>query len=186
MKLAYADPPYLGCCGLYSHRHEAPYGCWDDPDTHRELIQRLRDEYPDGWALSLSSPSLEEILHICREVVGPNQVRVGQWVKPFASFKPNVNPAFAYEPVIFYGGRKRGRELPTLRDWIAENITMEKGLTGAKPPKFCYWLFEFLGMQADDEFCDLFPGTGIVSQAWEIFKGSDTQLANLPLFVEAL
>jgi hypothetical protein len=179
MNICYADPPYIGQAERhYSH----------DPNCaevdHWELITQLMSF--DGWALSLSSPSLEEILHICREVVGPNQVRVGQWVKPFASFKPNVNPAFAYEPVIFWGGRRRGRDLPTLRDWIAENITMEKGLAGAKPLKFCYWLFEFLGMQPGDEFTDLFPGTGIVSQAWEIFKkDTDAQLVNLPMFIEA-
>jgi hypothetical protein len=185
MRIAFADPPYLGCCGLYDHRHEAPYGCWDDIGTHRHLIRCLCSGYPDGWALSLNSPSLEEILHVCREVIGPNQARVGTWVKPFASFKPNVNPAYAWEPVIFYGGRKRGRDLPTVRDWVAENITMEKGLTGAKPLKFCYWLFEFLGMQAEDEFCDVFPGTGIVGQAWEIYKSNSVaQLVNLPMFVE--
>jgi hypothetical protein len=178
VKIAYADPPYIGQAERhYSH----------DPQCaevdHRELIARMSRDY-DAWALSLSVPSLEEIMHICREVLGQNQVRVGSWVKPFASFKPNVNPAYAWEPVIFWGCRKRGRDLPTVRDWVAENITMEKGLTGAKPPKFCYWLFEFLGMQPEDDFYDLFPGTGIVGQAWEIYKSnSAAQLVNLPLFV---
>lgn len=182
LKIAYADPPYLGCCSLYGHYH--PDGlCWDEPETHRRLVKRLRDEFPDGWALSLSSVSLEEMMHICREVIGPNRVRVGSWVKPFASFKPNVNPAFAWEPVIFYGGRKRGRDVDTLRDWVAENITMEKGLVGAKPLKVCYWLFEFLGMQDGDELVDLYPGTGIVGRAWEVYQNcTAAQLLNLPLF----
>ncbi len=26
MRLAYADPPYLGLCKLYGHRHEDPWG----------------------------------------------------------------------------------------------------------------------------------------------------------------
>lgn len=178
MRIAYADPPYIGQAKKhYSH----------DPNCaevdHQELITQLMNY--DGWALSLSTPSLEGILHICREVVGENQVRIGSWVKPFASFKPNVNPAFAWEPVIFYGGRKRGRDLPTLRDWLAENITMQKGLAGAKPLKFCFWLFEFLGMEPQDEIIDLFPGTGVVTVAWEIFSNNtDAQIFDLPMFLD--
>jgi hypothetical protein len=38
---------------------------------------------------------------------------------------------------------------------------------GKKPNKFCYWLFECLGLQSHDEFIDLFPGTGNVNLAWE-------------------
>src|SRR5690606_1435371 len=57
VRLAYADPPYLGCCRLYQHHH--PDGrCWDDLETHRLLVERLCDEYPDGWALSATSSSL--------------------------------------------------------------------------------------------------------------------------------
>ena len=52
MKFCYADPPYLGCCRLYGHRHEEPYGCWDLPETHAQLIAHLEETYPDGWAMS--------------------------------------------------------------------------------------------------------------------------------------
>lgn len=41
MNFAYADSPYLGCCGLYGHRHEAPFGCWDEPETHALLIANM-------------------------------------------------------------------------------------------------------------------------------------------------
>lgn len=97
-------------------------------------------------------------------------MRVMAWVKPFAAFKVNVNPAYAWEPVIVWGGRKRGRELPTVRDWVSENITMRKGLSGVKPARFSWWLFEVLGAQPDDEFHDLFPGSGAVTDAWIAYR----------------
>ncbi len=130
---------------------------WDTPEAHRDLIGRLVADYPDGWALCASSPSLWTLLPMC-----PPDVRVMAWVKPFASFKPNVNPAYAWEPVIVRGGRKRGRDLPTVRDWLAECITLRKGLTGAKPPAFCHWVLDVLHALPEDTVDDLFPGTGIM------------------------
>jgi hypothetical protein len=158
VKFAYADPPYVGCANLYPEKQEVDHGA---------LFAQLRDGYPDGWALSASSPSLPYLLGLpdC-----PAEVRIAAWVKPFASFKPNVNPAYAWEPVIFYGGRKRTREAPTVRDWVSCPITLRKGLTGAKPERFCYWLFDLLGMEPGDQLDDLFPGTGIVSRSWETWQ----------------
>ena len=161
VRMAYADPPYLGCCGLYGHFHGDDGRCWDDVETHRALVERLVSEFPAGWALSLSVPSLWTILPMC-----PAGVRVGAWVKPFASFKPNVPRAWTWEPVIFSGGRERGRDEPTVRDHVSEPITLKRGLTGAKPRRFCFWVFDFLGLEPGDEFVDVFPGTGGVSAAW--------------------
>ena len=160
--VAYADPPYLGCCGLYQHHH--PDGrCWDDPETHRLLIERLVAEYPDGWAMSLTSSSLRRILPLC-----PEDVRVGSWVKPFASFKPNITPAYAWEPVIWRGGHPKTYRNggTTVRDWVSEPMSMRRGTYGAKPLRFCFWLFEVLGLDADDTLVDLFPGSGAVTAAW--------------------
>jgi len=158
MKLAYADPPYIGQANKYPEKKEV---------DHQKLILEL--ETYDGWALSASSPSLKSILSLC-----PDNVRVGAWVKPFASFKPNVNPAYAWEPVIFKPARGYPREEPTVRDWIKHNITLQQGLVGAKSYEFCFWIFRILGARGDeDEFSDLFPGTGIVTRAWEGWKQSD-------------
>lgn len=163
MRFAYADPPYLGCCGLYDHEHGDDGLCWDDVTTHLHLIDRLIREFPDGWAVSLSSPSLRHLIGVC-----PDDARVGAWVKPFASFKPNVNPGYAWEPVIFRGGRsaadRGGREVATVRDFVSAPITLRKGLTGAKPPKFCRWVADFLGYQEGDELVDVFPGTGVMGR----------------------
>ena len=109
--------------------------------------------------------SLKFILSLC-----PDDVRVAAWVKPFCAFKPNVNPAYAWEPVIIKGGRKLGREVVTVRDWIAESITLNKGLCGVKPKAFCFWLFDFVGLQSGDVFYDIFPGSGAVGKAWQEYR----------------
>ena len=49
---------------------------------------------------------------------------------------------------------------------------MKKGLSGAKPKDFCFWLFEVLGMEKEDTLDDLFPGTGIVTELLKEWKGN--------------
>jgi hypothetical protein len=167
LRACVADPPYLGYRGLYQHHH--PDGrCWDDVETYRMLIDRLGAEFPDGWALCCSSPSLRTLLPLC-----PEDVRIGAWVKPFHAFKRGVRPAYAWEPVLYRGGRNRhhppppkGGQATTPRDWVSASITLRRGLTGAKPESFCFWLFGVLGLRPGDELIDLFPGTGAVSDAW--------------------
>ncbi len=159
MKFAYCDPPYLGqSVRLYGDHPEA--ALYDTLDGHRALIERLCMEYPDGWAMSLSSPSLRSILPLC-----PADVRVLAWVKPFAAFKPNVGVAYAWEPVIFRGGRNRTREQDTVRDWLAENITLMRGFPGAKPDAFTFWIMDVLNVQPGDTMDDLFPGSGACGAA---------------------
>jgi hypothetical protein len=161
VRFAYADPPYIG----QAKRHYS-----SDPNAaevnHRLLIGYLCDSF-DAWALSLSSPSLRLILPLC-----PDDVRIAAWVKPFASFKPGVRLAYAWEPVILRGARKGTREDSTVRDWVGANITLERGLSGAKPYGFCAWLFEALGAQPVDDFTDVFPGSGAVTRAWESWRAA--------------
>ena len=129
MKFAYADPPYLGCCRRYEHRHQEPWGCWDETDEHEALMLRLDREY-DGWAYSCSSTSLQELLPLA-----PAGVRVAAWVKPFAAFKRNVRIAYTWEPVLFRPGRDSSKAgAPVGRDHLSQVITLKRGLTGAKPP----------------------------------------------------
>lgn len=157
MRFAYADPPYLGCGKLYKDHPD-----WQDCDTigwHFALINRLVTEFPDGWALSMTSGNLHDILPLV-----PKEARIAAWVKPFAIFKPNVNPAYTWEPVIFMGGRKGDRTRPTVRDHLSCNITLKKGLTGAKPEAFCEWILQLLGYENGDTLEDIFPGTGVMSK----------------------
>lgn len=159
MRMCYADPPYIG----QAKKHYGQFGGTEV--DHAALVAQLEREYPDGWALSLSSPTLRQILELC-----PRDVRVMAWVKPFASFKPGVNPGYCWEPVIVRGGRPRTREQDTVRDFISANITLRRGMPGAKPDAFCYWLFEVLNLEPDDEFVDLFPGSGAITRAWEKWR----------------
>lgn len=167
LRVAYADPPYLGTSKFgaahhYGEHHDEAADA-NDPEWHRQGIARMVEDFPDGWALSLSSPSLRTILPMC-----PTDARVSAWVKPFASFKPGVNPAYCWEPVIWRGGRtakeRGGREALTVKDFVSANITLKKGLSGAKPEAFCRWLFDLLGLRPGDELVDLFPGTGIMGE----------------------
>jgi hypothetical protein len=159
MNAAYADPPYIGMA--QKHYRDDPQCAEVD---HAELISRLCRDY-DAWALSLSSPTLATILPLC-----PPDVRVGAWVKPFAVFKANVNPAYAWEPVIFRGGRAIGRNIATVTDWVSCSITLQRGVVGAKPARFCYWVFAMLGLEANDTLHDLYPGSGAVGRAWESYR----------------
>lgn len=55
-------------------------------------------------------------------------------------------------------------------DWVMANTTFKTGCPGSKPEKFCFWLFEILGMEPGDELVDIFPGSGAVMRAWENFQ----------------
>ena len=158
LRIAYADPPYLGQA---ARRYGDP--TYDNVDEHASLFRRLDADF-DGWAYSLGA-TMAEVKALAPYF--PDDARLGAWVKPFAVFKPGVNPAYAFELVVFKPARRRGRDLPTVRDWVSANITLKKGLTGAKPEAFSFWIFEILGAQPHDEFVDLFPGTGAVTEAWK-------------------
>ena len=166
MRFGYADPPYPGQSAKHYRDHPDYAG---EVDTY-DLLARLDLDF-DGWALHTASTTLEEVLRAVadKRIQG---TRVMAWVKPFAAFKRNVPVAYAWEPVVVKAVRKpvvSGRIV--MRDWIAEPITLKRGLTGAKPAKVCRWVFEVAGLQPADEMCDLFPGTGAVSRAWEEWKG---------------
>ena len=162
MRLGYADPPYPGCAHMY--REHPDYAGEVD---HAELIARLEADY-DGWVLHTSSPAARDILPLC-----PDDARLMAWVKPFAAFKRNVPVAYAWEPVIVKAARKPTvTDLMVLRDWVSEPITMQRGLTGAKPEAVCWWAFEVMGAVPDDELHDLFPGTGAVTRAWETWRNT--------------
>lgn len=161
MRATYADPPYLGLAEKFYGELHPEAAIYDQPETHKRLIERLSDEN-DAWALSMSTTTLRLMLPWC-----PEDVRIGAWVKPFASFKMNVTHAFAWEPVLFRFHRKRTREQGTWRDFIAEPITLKRGFRGAKPERVCFWIFEGLNLAEGDEFCDMFPGSGAVTRAYE-------------------
>jgi hypothetical protein len=182
MRFGFADPVYLGCARLYPEHPNSRI--WNDPATHHALIDVLSVAYPDGWALCLSTPSLRTLLPMC-----PADVRIGSWVKTFCAFKKGVRPAYAWEPVIFRGGRNKNHPPPekggkqtTPKDFLLDDtaerapwddtaspafagpITLKKGLTGAKSEKFCEWVLDLLNVLPGDEVVDLYPGTGVMGR----------------------
>lgn len=177
MRFAYADPPYLGCGARYYAKHHSAAADFDKIETHKALIDRLCLEYTDGWALSCGSSNLQDLLPLC-----PQGVRVAAWVKPFTPFVKKTIPAYAWEPVIFTGGRARKlSSIHYTRDWLAASWRPGTGLTGAKPRDFCMWIFDLLGADRDDHFDDLFPGSGAVSAAWVELCGLQ-RAGDAPLF----
>lgn len=168
MRFAYADPPYFGHGKrLYGTYHEQA-AHWDSQDSHIQLVQELVNGFPDGWALSCNPTDLQWLLPHC-----PPTVRVCAWAKSFHRLRPLVNVQHSWEPVILQEGRIiRGRK-PMLRDHLVTPIAMRKGLPGAKPQAFCLWVLNLLGYNpAEDELCDLFPGSGAMAQAIETMNNS--------------
>jgi hypothetical protein len=181
MKFAYADPPYIG----NAHRFYKNRPDYAGEVDHKALLERLYEEFPDGWALSASMISLWDLIPM---VPKSWKCRIAVWCKRFTGRPGDIaqrRPAYGWEPVIWRGGRQLPRATFRL-DWlICNNIAAIPaqlkhskgwGFPGAKPDEFCYWLFELLNMQAGDEFIDLFPGTGRVSRAWEIYQAAGMRL----------
>jgi hypothetical protein len=162
--IAYADPPYLGCSSMHygDHPESANY---DNIRFHADLIRHLIDDYPDGWALSCNPKDLREYLPLM-----PKDVRIAAWCKTWHRIRPNVTVQYAWEPLIYRGGRNLSGRKPMVRDWMSCAATRLRGTIGAKPEPFCYWLFNLLGMGPDDELVDMFPGSGAVMSAWRTFK----------------
>lgn len=159
MRFAYADPPYLGLAAKF-------YGdaTYDSLEAHRDLLVALDRDYP-AWAYSLHSPSLPQLAPLL-----PTGARIAAWVKPWASFKPGVDPAYTWEPIFFRSARKWSRTGTTARDYCAAAIATERKFKGAKASRFCFWLFDLLGAGPHDEFVDLFPGSGAVTKAWQSYR----------------
>ena len=171
MRFAYADPPYPG-------QAKRLYG--DHPDyagevDHGELVARLMDEFPDGWALSTSASALELVLPLCppptwsmknkgRRLDGTG-VRVLAWCRTHVPWRP-VGIQYGWEPVILYGGRRKNKSAGFVRDYLCNGDQADAGFVGAKPYSFCSWIFECLGAEHGDELVDIYPGSGAVGHAW--------------------
>lgn len=155
MRFAYADPPYPGLANYYPERAEV---------DHASLVDRLVQEFPDGWALSTSSKALRDVLALC-----PPDVRICAWFHGPRRTKSRRALA-SWEPLIVW----RGRPLPTavvqdLSDGLIDESRYRAfpgAMIGMKPPGFAEWLFRQLGAVPGDELADLFPGSGAIGRAW--------------------
>lgn len=163
VRLAYADPPYPGRAARH-YRNHADFGGEVD---HPALIALLDAEY-DGWALSTGAHALREVL--AAVPAGPG-IRVACWYKTNA--EPPLNKAalwhYSWEPVIVRPARARKR----VRDVLCAGAPMGVlggSLVGQKPRAFCDWVFDLLGAEGEDDFTDLFPGSGAVGAAWDSWR----------------
>lgn len=165
-RMAYADPPYPGKSGLY--RGHPDFGGEVD---HRELVEQLATDFPDGWALSTSSEALQDVL-----AVAPAGVSVAAWFRGERP-TPSYSPLRAWEPVVVWGGRKYlspvdERRVDALVHVSRARLTDRARVIGAKPGEFCWWLFDLLGALPGDELVDLFPGSGGVARAWRYLSSA--------------
>jgi hypothetical protein len=160
LRMAYADPPYPGKAFYY--RGHRDFGGEVD---HEQLIARLVEGYPHGWALSTSAEALQDVLAMC-----PPGVRVAAWFRGERA-ADSYTPLSSWEPVIVSGGRRyltpaADRRLDSLIYVSRPRTTDPNRVIGAKPAEFCWWLFQLLGAQPGDEIDDLFPGSGGIARAW--------------------
>jgi hypothetical protein len=166
MRFAYADPPYPEMSRKYYRDHPDFAGEVD----HRELVDRLVAEYPDGWALSTSAAATRLVWELC-----PEGTRLAVWVNGPRKVK-SYTALHAYESVLIYGGRPR--EAPVVADLCDALIyggrqrSHPGALPGMKPAQFCEWVFQLLGATAGDQLDDLFPGSGAVARAWSLYAGA--------------
>jgi hypothetical protein len=168
MRIAYADPPYSGLAAKYGRREV----------NMPKLIKALDSRF-DGWAFSCHVRGMLEVAPIL-----PKGARVGAWCKTWVAFHKGVFPPHSWEPVIFKPARKRdlgSAETVGVRDWHSSAANMN-GFFGSKPPEFCGWLFSILGMEPEDDFHDLFHGSGAVKRAWAQWRAC--KKAGGPLFVK--
>jgi len=157
LKFAYADPPYFKQGKKrYGEFHEEAH-IWDSKEAHLDLVKRLIEEYPDGWALSCNPANLNWMLI-------DEEIRVCAWTKTFHQIRPTT-VQFAWEPVLLYRGRKDHKRKPMVRDWISGVATKRKGLPGAKPDYFNDWILALLNYRGGDTIDDLFPGTNGMAEA---------------------
>jgi len=167
-RFCYADPPYPGRAGYYEERREV---------DHAELIARLQAGWPDGWALSTSAAALRDVLALC-----PPGVRVCVWrrrTRPARSRRA----LSAWEPLLVVGGRPLSVEAPQelldVLDYRGRYDAFPGALTGMKPPEFGVWLFRQLGARPGDKLADLFPGSGAITRAWDLYTSRDDRARTL-------
>lgn len=160
MKFSYADPPYHGMGKkLYNHAE------WDNKETHLALVKRLVAKYPDGWVLSCNPRDLVWMLPEAYQAAP--DLRVGVWVKTYHQIRPTT-VQYAFEAILFRGGRKNNGRKPMVRDWISAPATRMKGLPGAKPPAFNDWVLQLMNYNpVQDQFNDMYPGTRGIEAAIE-------------------
>lgn len=181
MRLAIADPPYLGRASLWygggQHPHYGTPGRakgrtvadrewhpdaaqWDDPERHMALMTDL-DLHWDGWAMAASAKTLSELLPHADKL----GARCGIWHVTNA-IPDGARVRSTWEALIFRVPLSRraagtGMSVP---DTLHAPHPMN-GFVGSKPDQWTTWVLDLLGYDpSEDTVDDLFPGSGAVSR----------------------
>lgn len=184
MKLCIADPPYLGKAEMFygerdvagmnfggsinqtfkADRHPDAH-LWDDPATHREMVERLTAEY-DGWAIAMIPSSLPHYLQWV-----PRRTRIAVWHDPRV-MPTGAHPRRRWEPVLVYVPEGR-RRVVDVRTPVGDVLTCPHpggSFAGQKPRQWTRWVLDMLGYDPEEDTVDdLFHGSGAV--AAEIAQG---------------
>ena len=183
MKLAIADPPYLGRAALwYGGKGRSKQGTagraagrgdlaaeyhpdahlWDNPERHWQLMADLDRDY-DGWALAASAKTLPVLAQGI-----PDGARIAIWHVTNAI--PDGNRvSMRWEAVILRqpDGRRAYGTGHAIGDVLSAPHPMS-GFVGAKPEVWTRWVLDMLGYQPGDQVDDLFPGSGAVTRAMDV------------------
>lgn len=196
LRLGYADPPYPGL----SKRYYADHPDYDGEVDHAALIRRLSSEF-DGWALSTNASSLQALLALC-----PPGVRIAAWHRgaryvrslgPLSAWEPiiysggrlaidlaPITEASEVDPETSSG--RTARRIDSAAETPPDSPSLIWGQTarlsdvdrvvGSKPAAYIRFVFDLLGARPQDEFVDLFPGSGGFTRAWSIYSGAPLEL----------
>lgn len=165
MKLAIADPPYLGRAALWyggNERradHHTPGRSrgraktapeyhpdahrWDDPMEHIALMSHMNAEY-DGWAMAASGKTLAHHYSASPSISGRGWRPRNCWQQPICANPGNLSswPGWGW--------------MPSPAPWTKCMAVLTR------------WVLDMLGYQPGDEVDDLFPGSGAVQRAVEV------------------
>ena len=145
---------------LVASDHHDDAGKWDDPATHRALLEQLEAAY-DGWAIATAHDGVP--------VYGvlPRCARIAIWHRPnggagAARIRNCWEAVIVRPPTDRLSSRLMGGQVPDLLTCPAPRV----GFAGAKPPEWTRWVLDLLGYDAEtDTVVDVFPGSGMVANA---------------------
>lgn len=182
MKLAIADPPYLGRAdrwygdghgsgrtgnaGNYRGRngrkpdYHPEAARWDDPQAHIDLVHDLAARF-DGRAVAGHASTTRLLLN-----AAPDDARLAIWARPNA-MPGGSRVVNSWEPVLYQiPPARRGRTAGLgVRDFLHASV-IPQGFLGSKPPEWTRWVLDLLGYDpAIDDLTDLFAGSGAVAAA---------------------
>ena len=173
MKLAIADPPYLGRAALWygGKGRAAGRGCltpefhpdaheWDSPAKHIELMVAMEGEF-DGWAMACSGKTLTPLIGTADRLGAKLAIWHVTNAIPDGARARNVWEA------VFYRVPDSRRAVGTgyrVADLLSAAHPVS-GFVGSKPSAWTHWVLDLLGFQPGDEVTDVFPGSGAVERA---------------------